>query len=315
MKNHMKIDKQIYQTNKKFSALKESQKEKISIWCYEGFRLHYIENGKLARGKGDDFVLNYVFSKIDEAEIWISETEVIRFYKSRKIRLTHKLQKEFPEICVKQRTIKMNKAVAVLSCVLSLCAVSCGNQAEKQPKKAVPVIVDDADRFDKSQAGAERFAMEDDMVTELGGVSDLYYYLYPSEIADAINGVEYEEYKGKAERILDNLKEDGKEYKGCIVKGSRELSEKAVKGFDMYLDSYKSLFLQDESGYTAECGYVIELESVSVIDGKEESTDYEVVVVYVEDNGWLSSPLDEETLESLVDMAEENKREKINEQN
>lgn len=206
---------------------------------------------------------------------------------------------------------EMKKATVVVACMLSLCMVSCGKQAEKEkePKKSAPVIVDDADRFDKSQAGAEKFAMEDDMVTELGGVSDFYYYLYPSEIADVINGVEYEEYKGKAERILDNLKEDGKEYKGCIVKGSRELSEKAVKGFGTALDSYKSLFLQDESGYTVDCGYVVELESVSVIDGKEKSTDYEVVVVYVEDNGWLSSPLDEETLESQVDMMEKYKQE------
>lgn len=98
MKNHIKMGNQIYQTNKKFSALKESQKEKIAVWCYEAYRQHYIEKGSLPHGKGYDFVLDYVFGKTEEAKIWIPAMEVVRFYKGCKVKMSHRLQKEFPEV-------------------------------------------------------------------------------------------------------------------------------------------------------------------------------------------------------------------------
>ena len=93
-KNHIRIDGKLLQTDKKFSALKERQKTKIAEWFYEGYRSCYMESGRFPDQQGDEKILSYVFGKIEEAQIWIPDGEIYRYYSGRKHKLRKRLEKE-----------------------------------------------------------------------------------------------------------------------------------------------------------------------------------------------------------------------------
>ena len=94
-KNHKMVEGRLLQMDKKFSALKESQKTKIAEWFYEAYRKAYIECGKIPSKRENAMILQYVFQKIDEAGIWIPNREVYAYYNRRKSRLQKRLEKEF----------------------------------------------------------------------------------------------------------------------------------------------------------------------------------------------------------------------------
>lgn len=94
-KNHKVVDGRLFQTDKKFSALKERQKAKIAEWFYERYRKCYMESGKLPGKYEDGEILSYVFDRIEEAGIWIPEGEIYAYYRSRKSKMQKRLEKEF----------------------------------------------------------------------------------------------------------------------------------------------------------------------------------------------------------------------------
>jgi len=71
MKNHIRVDGKLLQTNKKWSALKLSQRE----WILELTRnehILYVERKKrLPLKKHKDEVIDAVYAKLDEREVWI----------------------------------------------------------------------------------------------------------------------------------------------------------------------------------------------------------------------------------------------------
>ncbi|MGW5955895.1 transposase [Bacillus mycoides] len=84
MKNHTRSSKgQLLQTNKKWSHLKQKQRETISNWLREA----YIEKIKVynrrLKPKEHEDVLIQVMLKIHEHEIWIPEYEVEKYYKGK----------------------------------------------------------------------------------------------------------------------------------------------------------------------------------------------------------------------------------------
>lgn len=86
MKNHVKVNGRLLQTNKKFSDLKMKQKEKISEMLYEEFKEQKV-SGKL----DIQSVVNAVYEKIREAEIWIPECELRKYFSAH----LHKYNKRF----------------------------------------------------------------------------------------------------------------------------------------------------------------------------------------------------------------------------
>lgn len=88
MKNHIKVDGRLFQTNKTFSMLKERQKTKIADWMYEAYKKY---SGKK---DFDELVVTEVLSKIEEAQIWIPYCEIYEYYAKKKSRLESRLQKE-----------------------------------------------------------------------------------------------------------------------------------------------------------------------------------------------------------------------------
>ena len=71
MKNHQWVDGRLLQTNKKWSALKEKQRN----WIHEALKQEhtaYVErHGKLPVGKKKHEIYDIVYARIEEKEIWI----------------------------------------------------------------------------------------------------------------------------------------------------------------------------------------------------------------------------------------------------
>ena len=88
-KNHKMVDGRLLQMDKRYSNLKQGQKEKINIWINEEIRSFYKEQGILPR-KSEQFqlVLDRLYQRIDAAGIWIPYGEIHnRFFGSRNGRI------------------------------------------------------------------------------------------------------------------------------------------------------------------------------------------------------------------------------------
>ena len=82
MKNHVNVDGRLLQTNKKYSQLKVSQKEKITEWLFQETKDCYVNNGTYA-----------VYDKIEAAGIWIPYEEVIKHYRSKLSAIKKRIEK------------------------------------------------------------------------------------------------------------------------------------------------------------------------------------------------------------------------------
>ena len=118
MKNHIRVDGKLLQTNKKYAQLKLKQKERIHGWMYTAYRKQYIRNGKSPEGEDDEEILEYVMEKIENADIWIPEKEVRKHYFSIKNNLKKRLNREK----IKERSEKLE--LMVLPEEFSVCKVS-----------------------------------------------------------------------------------------------------------------------------------------------------------------------------------------------
>ncbi|MEN3156411.1 hypothetical protein [Priestia aryabhattai] len=83
IKNHVYQNGRFVQTNKKFSALKQKQKE----WITNELRHRYINatnypHTKLLPKKRDQ-ILDQIYDLIEEKEIWIPYDEVKKYYFSK----------------------------------------------------------------------------------------------------------------------------------------------------------------------------------------------------------------------------------------
>ena len=92
MKNHQYVNGKLLQTNKKFSQLKQSQKEKIYNWLKASYKDCLLT--KMPLKKQNDYVLDSVYGQIQAAEIWLPFTELKRFYYSKKARIKTQVLKE-----------------------------------------------------------------------------------------------------------------------------------------------------------------------------------------------------------------------------
>ncbi len=86
MSKHIKVNGKLVQANKRYSDLKMKQKSQISQWLYDAYKKQVAEN------LSDDEVLTAVFKKIDEAQIWIPDREIINIYRSKKIKFKKRME-------------------------------------------------------------------------------------------------------------------------------------------------------------------------------------------------------------------------------
>ena len=83
-KTHKRIDGQLLQMNKKFSSLKQKQQQNINEWLYQEYRAVYDENGMPPDKDNDLDIIFNVAEKISEAKIWLPDSELEKYYCSRK---------------------------------------------------------------------------------------------------------------------------------------------------------------------------------------------------------------------------------------
>lgn len=92
-KTHQRIGGQLLQMNKRFSSLKQSQKEKITQWLYEEYCAVYDEKHMPPNTKRDKEILFNVSEKIENAQIWLPEKELISHYHSKKAKFNNRYKK------------------------------------------------------------------------------------------------------------------------------------------------------------------------------------------------------------------------------
>lgn len=100
MKNHIKVNGKLLQTNKRFSQLKNSQKEWIVTELYK----HYHDKMKERRTtrkltpEHRDTVIASLYEQIQNREIWIPYGEVKKYAFSKSTKIVKSFKKQFPKL-------------------------------------------------------------------------------------------------------------------------------------------------------------------------------------------------------------------------
>jgi hypothetical protein len=76
MKNHVRINGQLLQTNKKWAHLKQKQRSWIYEISMEEYSAYAEEYGGLPRKTGKEVILYKVHDRINERDIWIPWDEL-----------------------------------------------------------------------------------------------------------------------------------------------------------------------------------------------------------------------------------------------
>ena len=93
-KNHQVVNCRLLQTDKPFSQLKQTQKEKTNEWLYQEYRAVYQKVGKVPEARNKDSIVLTAYRKIEEAGIWIPMGEVEKYFFSRKNAFRKRYEKE-----------------------------------------------------------------------------------------------------------------------------------------------------------------------------------------------------------------------------
>lgn len=94
IKNHIKVDGKLLQTNKRFDQLKNKQKEYISQELYNQCKEYILEKGKFPLKKEKYVIVDKVYEKIEEKGIWIPYAEVYKYFLSKSGKLQNRFIKE-----------------------------------------------------------------------------------------------------------------------------------------------------------------------------------------------------------------------------
>ncbi len=93
MKNHQLVNGKLLQTNKKYSHLKQRQQQKIAGWMYEETYAYYKTHQEFPKDRELPLIIDAVYDKISEADIWIPFGEVERHYKAKRSKIHSKIRK------------------------------------------------------------------------------------------------------------------------------------------------------------------------------------------------------------------------------
>ena len=88
MSKHRMVDGRLHQMNKSYGQLKQKQKQKISDWMYQAYRK------QIAEDLSDEEALQFVFDRIEAAEIWIPDYEIVNRYRVKKNHYRKRLARE-----------------------------------------------------------------------------------------------------------------------------------------------------------------------------------------------------------------------------
>ena len=128
MKNHEWVDGQLLQTNKKYSHLKQAQKDKIHRWMYYAYKQFFLDHNRFPGQKDTDEILSFVMERIDEAGIWIPYGEVAKHYREKMSDYHKRVLKEEAQRLME---LKMKDLIIEpISIGLSVCKVTNYNHVD-----------------------------------------------------------------------------------------------------------------------------------------------------------------------------------------
>lgn len=93
-KNHKLVDGKLLRADKEFEHLKQSQKDKINEWLYQESRKLWTEDNNQSFPNKDEAIMAAVMEKILEADIWIPENEVFKYFQGKKNHYRKRMEKE-----------------------------------------------------------------------------------------------------------------------------------------------------------------------------------------------------------------------------
>ena len=111
MKNHIKVNGMILQTNKRFSQLKNSQKEWIVTELYKLYHDKMKERRTTRKLPPNhrDTVIESLYEQIQNREIWIPYYEIIKCTFSKTTKIVKSFKKQFPKLSEEIETEHSNK--------------------------------------------------------------------------------------------------------------------------------------------------------------------------------------------------------------
>lgn len=101
MKNHIKVNGKLLQTNKRFSQLKNSQKDWIATELYNLYfdKMKERRTTRKLPPNYRDTVIRSLYEQIQNREIWIPYNEVEKYAFSKITKIVKSYKKRFPELC------------------------------------------------------------------------------------------------------------------------------------------------------------------------------------------------------------------------
>ena len=102
MKNHIKVNGKLLQTNKRFSQLKDSQKDWITTELYKLYHNKMKERRTTRKLPPDhrDAVIASLYEQIQNREIWIPYDEIKKYAFSKTRKIVKSFKKQFPKLNV-----------------------------------------------------------------------------------------------------------------------------------------------------------------------------------------------------------------------
>ena len=100
MKNHIRVNGKLLQTNKCFSQLKNSQKEWIATELYKLYHDKMKERRTTIKLPPEhrDTVISALYDQIQKREIWIPYDEVKKYSFSKTTKIVKSFKKQFPKL-------------------------------------------------------------------------------------------------------------------------------------------------------------------------------------------------------------------------
>lgn len=95
MKNHVIVNGQILQTNKKWSHLTQNQKNLIAEWLREEYRSFIMMYLRKPKRYEEEYIVDSVMERIHARGIWIPYGEVKTYFSCKKGKWYRKLENEF----------------------------------------------------------------------------------------------------------------------------------------------------------------------------------------------------------------------------
>jgi len=93
-RTHETVAGKLLRTDKRFSHLKQRQKEDINLWLYEAYRSHWMKTGGEPPKESKSNIIYEVMERIEAAEIWIPEQEITKYFSSQKSHYRKRIEKE-----------------------------------------------------------------------------------------------------------------------------------------------------------------------------------------------------------------------------